>query len=117
VAAAPHGLLGFTCSPSALNGLQRKLIADFTLANRLPAIFGKKCFVSAGSLMSYLTDWSDLERLSAVHVNQILNGANPPTLPVEQPTKFELVINLKTARALGITLPKDMLQRADELIQ
>lgn len=111
------GANGLYVGPSALNGKQSKLIADFTLANRLPAIFGDKEFVSAGGLMSYWTDWSDLRRRSAVYVIQILKGAKPADLPVEQPTKFELVINLKTAQALGLTMPQSLLDRADEKIQ
>ena len=111
------GANGLYVGPSALNGKQSKLIADFTLANRLPAIFGDKEFVSAGGLMSYWTDWSDLRRRSAVYVIQILEGAKPADLPVEQPTKFELVINLKTAQALGLTMPQSLLDRADEKIQ
>ena len=111
------GANGLYVGPSALNSKQLKLIADFTLANRLPAIFGDKEFVSAGGLMSYWTDWSDLRRRSAVYVNQILKGAKPADLPVEQPTKFELVINVSTAKALGLTIPQSLLLRADEVIQ
>jgi ABC-type uncharacterized transport system substrate-binding protein len=111
------GANGLYVGPSALNGKQSKLIADFTLANRLPAIFGDKEFVSAGGLMSYWTDWSDLRRRSAAYVNQILKGAKPADLPVEQPTKFELVINVSTAKALGLTIPQSLLLRADEVIQ
>jgi len=111
------GANGLYVGPSALNGKQSKLIADFTLANRLPAIFGDKEFVSAGGLMSYWTDWSDLRRRSAAYVNQILKGAKPADLPVEQPTKFELVINVSTAKALGLTIPQSLLLRADEVIR
>ena len=111
------GANGLYVGPSALNSKQLKLIADFTLANRLPAIFGDKEFVSAGGLMSYWTDWSDLRRRSAAYVNQILKGAKPADLPVEQPTKFELVINVSTAKALGLTIPQSLLLRADEVIQ
>jgi putative tryptophan/tyrosine transport system substrate-binding protein len=111
------GANGLYVGPSALNSKQSKLIADFTLANRLPAIFGDKEFVSAGGLLSYWTDWSDLRRRSAAYVNQILKGAKPADLPVEQPTKFELVINVSTAKALGLTIPQSLLLRADEVIQ
>jgi len=111
------GANGLFVPPTVLNNGQRKLIADFTLANRLPAIFGDKRFVSAGGLMSYWTDWSDLRRRSTAYVNQILKGAKPADLPVEQPTKFELVINLSTAKVLGLTIPQSILLRADEVIQ
>ena len=74
-------------------------------------------WVSPGGLMSYGIDWLELRRHTASYVDKILRGAKPADLPVEQPTKFELVINLKTAKALGITIPKDLLLRADEVIQ
>ena len=111
------GANGLYVSPSALNGSQTKFIADFALANRLPTIFGDKRFVSGGGLMSYWTDWSDLRRRSAAYVDKILKGAKPADLPIDQPTKFELVINLKTANALGLTIPQSLLLRADEVIQ
>jgi len=111
------GANGLYVSPSSLNGKQRKLITEFTLAKRMPAIFGDKQFVLEGGLMSYWTDWTDLRRRSAAYVDKILKGAKPADLPIEQPSKLELVINLKTAKALGITVPKDMLLRADEVIQ
>jgi ABC-type uncharacterized transport system substrate-binding protein len=111
------GANGLYVSPSAVNGSQKKLITDFTLANRLPAIFGDKEFVSEGGLMSYWTDWTDLRRRSAAYVDKILKGAKPADLAIEQPTKLELVINLRTAKALGITIPKELLLRADEVIQ
>jgi len=111
------GANGLYVSPSSLNGGQTKLIVDFTLASRLPAIFGDKQFVSAGGLMSYWTDWSDLRRRSAAYVDKILRGAKPADLPIEQPTKLELVLNLKTAKALGLTISQSLLLRADEVIQ
>jgi putative ABC transport system substrate-binding protein len=107
------GANGLYVGPSALNSKQSKLIADFTLANRLPAIFGDKEFVSAGGLMSYWTDWSDLRRRSAAYVNKILKGAKPADLPVEQPTKFELVINANTAKVLGLKIPESLQLRAE----
>lgn len=111
------GANGLYVSPSSLNGGQNKLIVEFTLANRLPAIFGDKRFVSEGGLMSYWTDWNDLRRRSATYVDKILKGAKPADLPIEQPTKLELVVNLKTAKALGLVIPPSLLVRADEVIQ
>jgi putative ABC transport system substrate-binding protein len=87
------------------------------LANRLPSISGIKYFVQAGGLMSYWIDWYELRRQAASYVDKILCGAKPGDLPVEQPSKFELVINLKTAKTLGLTIPQSLILRADEVIQ
>jgi putative ABC transport system substrate-binding protein len=94
-----------------------KEVAETALKHRLPTIFEFRPFVEAGGLMSYGTDVSDLYRRAAVYVDKILKGARPADLPVEQPTKFELVINLKTAKALGLTFPASVLARADEIIR
>ena len=95
----------------------RRRLADLAITHRLPMVVGSKEYAEAGGLMSYGTDYPDLFRRAAAYVDKILKGAKPATLPVEQPTKFELVVNLKTARTLGLTIPQSLLQRADELIQ
>jgi putative tryptophan/tyrosine transport system substrate-binding protein len=92
-------------------------IADFAVKNRLPTISLVREFPNRGSLMSYGPSLSDLVRRSAAHVDKILKGAKPADLPVEQPIKFELVINLKTAKALGLTIPPSVLGRADQVIE
>ncbi len=95
----------------------RARILDFAAMSRLPAIYGLREFVDAGGLMSYGTDRRDLYRRCATYVHRILTGANPAHLPVEPPIKFELAINLKTARALGLTIPPALLLRADHVVQ
>jgi putative tryptophan/tyrosine transport system substrate-binding protein len=102
---------------SAFNLTHRLLIVEVAAKSRLPVISGFKEFVKAGGLMSYGTSVPDLWRRIAGYVNKILQGAKPADLPVEQPTKFELVVNLKTAKALGLTIPQSVLLRADEVIQ
>jgi putative tryptophan/tyrosine transport system substrate-binding protein len=85
---------------------------------RLPAIYGvKEAFMDAGGLMAYGPSLADLWKRAAIYADRILKGAKPGDLPVEQPTKFDLVINLKTAKALGLTIPQSLLLRADEVIQ
>jgi putative ABC transport system substrate-binding protein len=91
-------------------------IVDFVTLSRLPAIYGFREFVDAGGLMSYGTDRRDLYRRSATYVHRILAGANPGDLPVEPPRRFELAINRKTARTLGLTLPPALLKRADHVV-
>ena len=92
-------------------------IIDLTLRSRVPSVFGGREYVAAGGLMSYLSSNAWHWRTAASFVDKILKGAKPANIPVEQPTKFELLINLKTAKALGITVPQSLLQRADEVIQ
>ncbi len=97
--------------------LHRGRLADLAAKNRLPTMYPFREYVDAGGLMSYGPSFSDLFRRAATLVDKILKGAKPADLPVEQPTKFELVINLKTAKALGLTIPQSVLIRADEVIQ
>ncbi len=94
-----------------------KLIADSALANRLPSMFHLREFAKVGGLVSYGVDRNDLFRRAATFVDKILKGASPADLPIEQPTKFELTINLKTAKALGLTVPSKLLLTADEVIE
>jgi len=96
---------------------QRTRIAELAARSRLPAIYSVKDYAEVGGLMAYGVDLHESFRRAATYVDKILKGAKPADLPVEQPTKFELVINLKTAKALGLTIPPSLLQRADEVIQ
>ena len=96
---------------------QRTLIAKFAARERLPAMYALREFVDAGGLMSYGVDLRDLFRRGASYVDKILKGAKPADLPVEQPTKFELVINLRTAKTLDLTIPPSLLLRADQVIE
>ena len=96
---------------------ERRRLLDLAAKNRLPTLFTFREYVDAGGLMSYGPNLADLFRRAATYVDKILKGAKPGDLPVEQPTKFELVINLKTAKDLGLTIPQSVLVRADDLIQ
>jgi len=96
---------------------ERKRLADLAILHRLPTMHGQAEYVDAGGLLSYAPGYPEFFRRAAVYVDKILKGANPGELPVEQPTKFELVINLRTARALGVTIPHPVLLRADRVIE
>jgi len=106
-----------TLLPSNMFLREHRRLVDLAAKNRLPAVYGSREFVDAGGLMSYGANQVDLYRSAATYVDKILKGAKPDDLPVEQSSKFELFINLKSANALGITIPKSMLARADEVIQ
>jgi len=109
-----NALLAF---PDPVTSSHRGRIAEFAAKQRLPSVFGWTEYVEAGGLMSYGPDHNELWRRLAVYVDKILKGAKPVDLPVEQPTKFELVINLKTAKQIGLTIPPNVLARADRVIK
>ena len=96
-------------SPLIVNQIHR--VVDLAVKSRLPAIFDGRSFVRVGGLMSYGTNLADLDRRAAMYIDKILKGAKPADFPMEQPTKFELVINLKTAKALGLKIPAHLLWR------
>jgi len=100
-----------------LTGSHGRRILDFTLKNRLPAMYGEKGFVEAGGLMAYGHIPAELHRRAATYVDKILKGTKPAELPVEQPTKFEFIINLKAAKQIGLTIPPNVLVRADRVIK
>ena len=102
-------------SPTLL--LQRTQIADLAVKNRLPAIYDRAEFVEDGGLMTYSVSITDLFRRAATYVDKILKGAKPADLPVEQPTKFEFIVNLKAAKQIGLTIPPNVLARADKVIR
>ena len=103
--------------PDGMFLAQTPLIIALAARSRLPAMYGVRELAEAGGLMAYGANLSDMYRRGAYFVDKILKGAKPADLPVEQPAKFEFVINLKTAKALGLTIPQPLLQRADEIIQ
>jgi putative ABC transport system substrate-binding protein len=110
----PDGLLVLA---GPLMGANGKRIVGLALKSRLPSVYINREYVNAGGLMSYGADLADSYRRVAIYVDKILKGAKPADLPVEQPTKFELVINLKTAKQIGLTIPPNVLARADRVIR
>jgi len=104
-------------TPSGLPDAHARRIAELAAKSRLPTMYAFRFYVEAGGLISYGVDLTENYRRAATYVDKILKGAKPADLPVEQPTKFELVINLKTAKALGLTIPQSLLVRADEIIK
>jgi putative ABC transport system substrate-binding protein len=114
-AKSPHG--GMIVTPNALASVHRDLFVALAARNRLPAVYPFRYIAAAGGLVSYGPDIVDQFRLAAGYIDRILKGAKPADLPVQAPTKYELVINLKTAKALGLTVPAALLARADQVIE
>src|SRR5262249_32265481 len=103
--------------PSPMLYAEHRRIVELAASNRLPAMYAAREFVEAGGLMSYGANLSDLGRRTAVYVDRILRGTKPADLPIEQPTKFELLVNLKTASELNLTIPREFLVLVDEVIE
>ena len=112
--AKPDALITFA---DPLTNTHRTQIVEFAVRNRLPMISEVRFFADEGGLMTYGPSVTDMCRRASTYVDKILKGAKPAHLPVEQPTKFDLAVNLKTAKALGLTIPPSVLARADEIIQ
>ena len=115
VAREPNG--GLLLTPDATSGNNRELIFALASRHRLPAVYSSREFVTEGGLISYGPNLPDLYRRAAAYVDRILKGEKPADLPVQQPIKYELILNLKTAKALGIEVPTVVLLRADELVE
>jgi len=114
---ADSGAGGLIVAPSPFAASQRKLFVAFSKRHRQPAIYFSESFPNAGGLMSYGPDIPDVYRRAAAHVDRILKGATPGELPVERPTKFDLVVNLSAAEAIGVTIPHALLLRANRVIE
>ena len=114
-AQSANGCLVLTASP--LSAVHRDLIIALAARYKLPAVYDNRLFVAAGGLISYGPNFPDQYRRAAGYVDRILKGAKPADLPVQVPTKYELIINLKTAKALGLTVPQSILARADDVIE
>jgi len=112
-----EGVTGIIVIGDPFTFRHNRAFAQLTLKHRIPAIYWTREYVDGGGLMSYSADVAGLHRRAAAYVDKILKGAKPADLPIEQPTKFELVINLRTAKALGLTIPSSLLQRADQVIE
>jgi putative ABC transport system substrate-binding protein len=108
---------GLLTTSASIFVVQRKRVVELAAQHRMPGMYPYRLVVDAGGLMAYDSYTSDLMRRAATYVDKILKGAKPADLPIEQPTKFELVINLKTAKALGLTIPRSLLLRADQVIE
>ena len=115
--ASAQGAGGLTMADDAVFTAHRKRIAELALQHRLPTLFGFREMVEAGALVSYGPRYSDLYRSAAGQVHKILNGAKPADIPVEQPIRFEVVLNMRTARALGLTIPPTILVQVDEILE
>ena len=109
--------VGLVVTASALSVVHRDLIIALAARHKLPAVYFERFFVAAGGLISYGANFIDQHRRAAAYVDRILKGEKPADMPVQAPTKYELAINLKTAKALGITVPPALLARADEVIE
>jgi putative ABC transport system substrate-binding protein len=105
------------CSQARISPASQRLIAGLAIEHRLPTMFIFKSYVEAGGLMSYGVDFVDMNRRIAGHVAKILEGAKPADIPVKQPTKFELTVNLKTAKSIGVEIPLSIQLRADQVIE
>ena len=103
--------------PEFVTTFHRGLIAELAARHRIPAVYSQRNFINSGGLICYGPDNDDVYRRAASYVDRILRGERPTDLPIQQPTKFELVINLKTAKALGLDIPATVLARADEVIE
>jgi putative ABC transport system substrate-binding protein len=110
------GIAGIIATSDGVTFLHRRALVEAALKHRLPGMYWAREYVEAGGLMTYSASLAGLRRHAAIYVDKVLKGAKPADLPIEQPTKFDLVINLKTAKALGLTIPPSLLQRADQVI-